>query len=83
MVPGIQNHHEASCDGPTLHTYPTSKNGGAGGGAAHLTRNGESLCGGGALDGMHGLCKLVGAQVGEARDGASGTPWFGPFLQSK
>jgi hypothetical protein len=47
---------------------------------AHLTRNGESLCGVGALDdtpdaldGLHELCELVGAQVGEARDGARGT----------
>lgn len=49
------------------------------GSGAHLARNGEPVCVVGALDdtpdalnGMHELCKLVGAQVCKARDGARG-----------
>lgn len=58
----------------TLST-PSAKMRGAVGGAAYLTRNGESFCGVGVLDdkpdalnGVHGLCKLVG-QVNEAPRG--------------
>ena len=70
-----------SCDdGADEHTPISQKKTGGAGGGAHLACNGEPLCIVGALDntpdaldGVHELGELVGAQVCEARDRARGT----------